>query len=193
MLDNKPDKIEKSKDSIARFNHWDERNKRVTYGLGLVIVMSLGIPVWFLSIFILVGNGIAYLKLFLVVPAAISTVLIHELVHYMFHWVFSKKRPILGFKRPFPYSKLRENSSISRNQGIVSALSPLIIITVVCVLLAIKGSPMTQLIFILTAYFHATICSGDIVSTNRLLKYPKDTRLRVEGDETVIFRELNME
>jgi len=196
MLDNKPDNIEKSKDSIARFNHWDESNKRVTYRLGIVMVGSLGIPVLLLSILILEANSIAYIayfKLFLFVPVAIFTVLIHELVHYMFQWVFSKKRPILGYKSPFPYSKLRGNSSISRNQGIVSKLSPLIIITVGCVLLAITASPMTQVIFILTDYAHALICCVYIVSTNRLLKYPQDTRLRVEGYETVIFRELNME
>ena len=198
MLSNKPDNIEKSKDTLARFNHWDERNEKETYRLGIIAFGLLGIPALPISVFILVANDLVavdteYYKILLFVPVAIFAVLIHELIHYVFQWVFSKKIPELRYKKPFPYSKLRENSSISRNQGIVSALSPLIIITVGCVLFAIIVSPITQVILILTAWTHSLSCGGDIMSTNRLLKYPKDTRSRVEGCEVVYFRELNVE
>lgn len=176
---------------IDRFSHWDPRNKRVAHGLGIVIASALAIPTMFIALWILIHAGYSsYIVLpffLLVIPA----IFLHELIHAAFQWLFGKQRPQLGFKFPFAYSKLRPSASISRNQGIVSALAPFLLITSILIPTALFVDPLLKVALIIVAYLHTTTCSGDFHFASWLLRRPSNTRLRVEDMDTVIFYEQN--
>jgi len=176
---------------VDRFSHWDPRNKRVAHGLGIVIASALLIPTMFVALWILIHAGYSsYIALpfFLL---AIPAMFLHELIHAVFQWLFGKQRPQLGFKFPFAFSKLGPNVSISRNQGILSALSPFLLITSILVVTAFFVNPLAQVALIIVVYLHTSTCGGDFHLTHWLLRHPSNTRLRVEDMNTVMFYEQN--
>ena len=188
MTDNRLQDYHDKCELVGRFNHWKPQNKQATILLGITMLLIAAAPVIFITYWILTNTGYSPCLVFWFFPLAILMIPLHELIHFVFQWIFSKKRPQLGFKCPYPYSKLRRNSSISRNQGLISALSPLVLVTVVFIVTALFVNPIAQVALIIPAYLHASICSGDLVFTSWLIKHPKDTRLKVEDFETVIFR-----
>ncbi len=176
---------------VDRFSHWDPRNKRVAHGLGVIIASALVIPTMFIALRILIHAGYSsyiVLPFFLLV---IPVIFLHELIHAAFQWLFGKQRPQLGFKFPFAFSKLRPNVSISRNQGIVSALSPFLLITSILILTALFVNPLSKVALIIVVYLHTPTCSGDFHFTSWLLRRPSNTRLRVEDMNTVVFYKQN--
>ncbi len=177
---------------IDRYNHWDPHNKRATYTLMTLIIVVLIISVLPTVVWISLRSGYSPYMFLWFIPLIIPAMVIHELVHAAFQWLFSKKRPQLGFKFPYPYSKLRPNSSISRNQGAFSALSPFLLITSVLIVVALFMNPILQVAVLTTFYLHTPTCSGDFHFTSWLLKHPKNTKLRVLGFDAVLFRAKNV-
>jgi hypothetical protein len=172
---------------IARFSHWDPKNKRVAHGLGIVIASFLAIPTMFAAIWILMNAGYSPYRVLPFSLLAIPVMFLHEFVHATFQWVFSKEKPLLGFKFPFAFSKLRPNTSISRNEAILSALSPCVLITSVLMAVAFFTTPLIQVALIIVIYLHASTCGGDFHLTHWLLKYPSNTRLGIEDTDIVMF------
>jgi len=174
---------------VDRFSHWNPQNKRISHGLSIIITSALVVPIMFIGLRILIHAGYSpymVLPLFLLV---IPVIFLHELVHASFQWLFGKQRPQLGFKFPFAYSKLHPNVSISRNQGIVSALSPFLLITSILLLAVFFVNPVYKVAFIIVVYLHTPTCSGDFHFTSWLLRHPSNTKLCVEGMDTVMFYE----
>lgn len=174
---------------IDRFCHWDPRNKRVAHGLGIVIASVLSIPAMFIALWILIHGGYSSYIVFPFFLLAIPAMFLHELIHAAFQWLFGRKRPELGFKFPFAFSKLRPNVSISRNQGILSALSPFLLITSILVVTAVFVNPLAQVALIIVIYLHASTCGGDFHLTHWLLRHPSNTRLSVKDMDIVVFYE----
>jgi len=118
----------------------------------------------------------------------IPTVFLHELFHYAFQWLFSRQRPRLGFKFPFPYSALAVGGRISRNQGIFCAFAPLLFVTLLLVLPALLVNFVPMLILLALASFHVASCVGDFLVIYWLLQHPKHTRLGTIGLSNALFR-----
>ena len=174
---------------VDKFSHWDPRNKRITKGLGLVISIILAPPAIFMTIWILLTAGYStYVGLLFFLLFA-PVVFLHEIIHFSFQWLFSKRKPQLGFKWPYPYSALRPNTSISRDQGIICALSPFVLITLVFLIITPFVHPLAQAALIISTYLHAPTCSGDFVFTYRLSRNSKDVRLSVLDFEMVLSRD----
>ena len=181
-MDNDKDEV-----IIGRFNHWDPRNRIATNGLGIFIAPLLAVPAMYFSIAILIRAGYSpYIVLWFFL-LGIPAIFIHESIRIAAQWFLSKQRPQWGFRFPFPYSKLHSNVSISRNKGILCAMSPFLFITIVSLLLIPFSKPITQVALIMIVYVHTMIYTGDFNFTHWLLKHPKDARLRAEGFESIMF------
>jgi len=117
----------------------------------------------------------------------VPTVILHELLHFVFQWLFSHQKPRLGFKYPFPYSALSPNARISRNQGIFCAASPFLIISICLVLAAFFFNLNTKVILLSLAFIHIISCIGDFYFINWIRKFPSNSKLSVVGLVSILY------
>lgn len=127
--------------------------------------------------FILSTFGYSSYFLLIIVVLLIPGVLLHETFPYVFQWVFSGKKPYMGFKLPFPYSALAQGARVTRNQAIFCALAPFLFVTIILVLPSVFLSSPTKLILQAWAFIEVATCFGDFYLIKWLLKHPSDTKL----------------
>jgi len=158
---------------VASLDLFDPKNKlKVNIGsllIALFVVMGFSVVLSHL------GQSTYWLLLpgILLIP----TTFLHEILHYLFQWLFSRSKPHIGFKFPFPYSALAPNTYITRNQGVFCALAPFLFITPILVLSSLFMSPLAKVLFWAWASLEAATCFGDFLAVSWLLKYPKYLKL----------------
>lgn len=149
--------------------------------IGLIIAIVFGT--------ILELNGFSRLLMFIVVALFFFPGLfLHEGLHYLFQWYFSKEKPHLGFKFPYPFSALSPSSSITRNQAIWCALAPAIILTLILVIPALFSSLLFKILLLAWASIELAGCYNDFYLTYRLLKHPSNCLLKNVDLRNVLFK-----
>lgn len=111
---------------------------------------------------------------------------LHEALHGLFMWVFTRKRPRFGFKI-HPYAALPPNAYASRNQAIFISLAPLIIVTIlgIPVLLLFPASYLwIPIVFI---SFNGAASVGDMIVVVWLLKYSSNTVWGADKTTNIIY------
>lgn len=168
---------------IIDFN--ETKLKRKTELTSLII--SLPIVLVFGTILKL--NGFSSLFMLIIVALLIIPGLIlHEGLHYLLMWYFSKEKPHLGFKFPFPYSALSPTSSITRNQAVLVALAPALILTPMIVIPAPFAPLLLKILLLAWASIELATCYGDFYLTYRLLKNPSNCLLKNVNLSNVLFK-----
>jgi len=155
-------------------------------------IAILASPLFIRAIIILLTNGhFSCLELFLSLLIAVAliapTYVLHELFHFVFQWAFSHRKPRLCLKPPWPYSALALGIHISREQGVICALSPVLFITSILVLLSMVANPQVKAILLMTAYIHAGTCGGDFLIVSWLFRHPRRVRLGTVGLANALF------
>ncbi len=109
---------------------------------------------------------------------ALATVLIiHELVHGLFYWLLSRKRPKFGLQGLFPYAAAPIGVYFPRNQFLTIGLAPLVLLTTVGLLLiAIAPTPLVPFLLLFVA-FNAAGAAGDLIMVIRLMAFSSDTMM----------------
>lgn len=159
----------------------DPKTKRKCFWWSFPIAI-LASPLFIKATIILLTNGHSpYLEMFLSLLIAlvliVPTYVLHELFHFVFQWAFSHRIPRLSLKPPWPYSALALGTHISRDQGVICALSPVVFITSILVLLSMVANSQVEVILLMTAYIHATTCAGDFLIVPWLVRHPRHVRL----------------
>lgn len=149
-------------------------------------IISLLITMAFATILQL--NGFTSLFILIIVGLLIPETIVHEYLHFLFQWYFSKEKPHLGFRFPFPYSALSPTSSITRNQAVLSALAPALVITPILVIPALFATFLFRILLLAWASIALATCYGDFYLVYRLLKNPSNCRLKNANLNNVIFR-----
>ncbi len=171
-------------DPVSVINLTERRNARYieigSSSIALICVLAFSM--------ILSANGHSTFWILLIVALLLPGTAIHELCHYCFQWFYSKQKPHLGFKFPFPYSALALNARITRNQAIFCALAPFIIITPLLILPSFFVSFLPRIIFLAWASIEIATCFGDFFLVNWLLKYPKNLQLGRLGVSNALFK-----
>ncbi len=123
------------------------------------------------------------LALFAVLAAMVC---LHEALHCILIWTFTRKRPRFGFK-VHPYAALPPSIYVSRNRGIVISLVPLVVVTVlgIPVMLIFPFSFLWVPIFFLS--FNAAASVGDVFVTGWLLRFKRDAMWGADGTANVVF------
>jgi len=134
------------------------------------------------------SNGYNSLFVLLVAVLMIPGVVIHEYCHYIFQWLFSKKRPVIGFKFPYAYSALSQNSSISRNEAVIVGLAPLLVLSAVTVIPALFLDWLPKVILLSWASVHASLCFGDCFLVFKLVRHEASIRMKDDGLLCVLYR-----
>jgi hypothetical protein len=170
---------------VSTIDLTEPRNaRRIELGSSLIalfFIMVLGV--------LLSTSGHSPYWMLIVVVLLIPGILLHEICHYIFQWVFSGLKPRLGFKFPFPYSALAPNARITRNQGIFSALAPFLFVTPLLVLPSLFISFLPKIIFLAWASVEAATCFGDFFLIHWLLRHPKQLKLGNVGLSNALFRD----
>jgi len=119
--------------------------------------------------------------------ALVLTGIVHEAIHGFFFWIFTKKRPIYGFKVIFAYAAAPD-FYIPRNQFLLVGIAPFVIIP----LIGLALMPFVPLAVVLTLVFMLTINAagaiGDLYIIGLLLTKPAQTLIRDFGDGMTFYR-----
>jgi hypothetical protein len=121
-----------------------------------------------------------------VVVVFIVMILLHEGIHGLFFWIFTRERPKFGFKLFYAYAAAPE-WYIPRNKYIWIGLAPLILVSIVGVAI-IPWVPilwLSGLILFLTV--NAAGSMGDAFIILVTLSQPKDILIQDLGDSFTIY------
>jgi hypothetical protein len=133
------------------------------------------------------GGAIELLVAFaLLMIGTLGLIVIHESVHGLFFWVFSKKRPVFGFKVLFAYAGA-PGCYFTKAQFLIIAIAPLFCMSVVGVglFLVFPASWLSALILALA--FNAAGSIGDLAVCIWLLLKPKKLLANDTGIEFRIY------
>jgi hypothetical protein len=119
--------------------------------------------------------------------ALIAVLFLHEFVHGLFYWLFSRHRPKFGFQGLFPYAAAPCGIYFPRNEFIVVGLSPLVLLTAVGLLL-ILIVPITFIPFLLFfVAFNAAGAAGDLIMVLQLVPISADAVIEDKGSSVVVY------
>lgn len=111
---------------------------------------------------------------------------LHELVHGLFFWVFTKTRPKFGFKGAYAYAAAPE-WYFPRRQYLVVGLAPFVVISLVGVVL-MPVFPIQWLWLLIAALvMNASGAVGDLAVCGWLLLKPKSLLARDFGDVIMVY------
>ncbi len=120
---------------------------------------------------------ILYLDFFVVVAL---TTLLHEFIHGVFFWIYTRSTPVFGIKLLFAYAGAPE-WYIPRNRYAVVGLAPLVLISVVgFLLIPLTSLPAAQLI-LFGMVVNTAGAVGDIYVCGRILHLAPDVLIQDTG------------
>jgi hypothetical protein len=108
-------------------------------------------------------------SLALLLGLAILQLTIHELVHGLFLWLFTRTRPVYGFRGWYAYASA-PGWYFPRSQYLIICLAPLILISLLCMLLLLMlpfGLALAAVLF--TAVANAASSVGDLWYSLKIL------------------------
>jgi hypothetical protein len=102
--------------------------------------------------------------------AAIATIVLHEVIHGLFFWLYTKDRPVFAIHPLYAYAAAPE-WYIPKRQYTIIGLSPLVILDVLAVLFLLLGPEGWISIFILLFALNTGGAIGDLLIVFRLHKH----------------------
>jgi len=178
---------------------FDLKNQKVLIWLNVLGVIALIIslflfgavfmvlrPESFGSVTIRTDSILDTLLFILTLAAAIFAVLVlHEMIHGLFFWLFSRQRPIFGFKGFYAFASM-PGWYFPKNQYLVIGSAPLILISLLGIMF-VRIVPFNSLwIIFLSLVVNASGSIGDLVVVTRLMFKPKTT-LAQDFVDTITF------
>ena len=119
--------------------------------------------------------------------ALIAVLILHEVVHSLFYWLFSSHRPMFGFQGLLPYAAAPSGVYFPRNQFIIVGLSPLVLLTAFGLLLMVIV-PIAYVPFLLFfVAFNAAGAAGDLILVIQLIHFLSDTVIEDNGSGMIIY------
>lgn len=168
----------------------------------LAIILNLaGIPLFFISGWFFL-KIIAYLRvdatalwgilggfqnLIIVLTGIFFVIVVHEIIHGIFFWVFTHSRPKFAFKLIYAYAAAPE-WYIPRNQYLVIGLAPLFLISIFAILLFLFLPPYGVALTLILASFNVAGAVGDIAVTGWLMSKSRNVLINDRGDAAIVFQ-----
>jgi len=185
--------------SEASFKNFEEVNflkNKLLYVL-INVISIISFPVFYLILFgaaelILTDkpSGIFYyfvsfsrlsnVYLFLFLAILLIMMLLHELIHGLFFYIFTGAKPVFGFKNLSAYAGIPDYY-IVKNYYIIACLSPFVILTLIgSIIFLLSSSAFSAMMFIAVSA-HAAGCIGDFWVAVKLLNKPDKTYINDDG------------
>ena len=131
-------------------------NSLLFYSFYLQINLSMNLSTFFQGILGVIIGGFFIL-------------IIHELIHGLFFWLFSRKKVKFGFKQGLAYATC-PGFLFSKLQFFITLSSPFIVIT--AILLMLQFSLFHPMVILFLISWHASACAGDFYMIKIILKAP---------------------
>ena len=164
---------------ISTFDPLDTHNKRRSFFLYVPIIIIALVVFWVLFVYFgfSKNNPNRFLITSIMLVGFILLTFVHEGAHFVFQWIFSRKKPKIGCKQLTPYSALAADVRVTRNQAILFSLAPFLFITPLLIISLFFASNFFRLVTITIGILEVASCSTDFLATYWLLKHPKKTWL----------------
>jgi len=125
-------------------------------------------------------------QLLVIILGLIIMVIIHELIHGLFFWIYTHERPVFAIKPAYAFAAAPE-WYVRRNAYFLIGLAPLILISVILVPLAVLLPSSSAAVVLLIAAMNAAGSLGDIVVVTWILFHPADSYIQDHGDRFILF------
>jgi hypothetical protein len=116
-------------------------------------------------------------------------IIIHEAIHGIFFWWFTRTRPMFAFRWTHAYAAA-PTWFLPRNHYFITTLSPLVVISAVGLLL----TPIVPAVWLLPLWFILTSNAGgavgDMLVAGWLLRQPADCLANDRGDAVTLYNRL---
>lgn len=140
----------------------------------------------FLGFFI----GFSVLELGFLLLLIILMLILHELVHGIFFWAFTRERPRFALKSGYAFAAAPD-WYLPRIQYIMVGLSPFLIISVASIFSACILDPTLIPYLLIIATFNAAGSLGDLIVVGWVLNQPKTLLINDQGDNFSSFAPFN--
>jgi len=171
--------------------------------VGLVLMgLFIWLGVWFLDVIFpgvdvilalwsvaggTVGLGGRVIIIVLALAITLGVGVVHELVHGLFFWIFTRERPAFGAKSLYFYAGAPD-WYLPRSQHVVVGLSPFVFVTVIGVVVTLLVSPAVAAWLLLAVVGNAGGAAGDLMAAVWLLRQPRETFVRDTGLVLTIYQ-----
>jgi hypothetical protein len=122
-----------------------------------------------------------------IVVAFVLVVPIHELIHGLYCWRFTGKRPSFRIKGLYVHAAAPSEVYFPRNQYLIVGIAPLVLLTLVGLLLMIIVPVIVVPILMLFIAFNAAGAAGDLLMVACLLSYSPDTLMQDNGSGVIAY------
>ncbi len=112
---------------------------------------------------------------------------LHELVHGLFYWHFSGRRPSLGIAWVGVYVAAPSGVYFPRNQFLIVGIAPLVLLTSLALLLLPIVPVFLVSILVLFVAFNAAGAAGDVLMVARLVSFSPETLTQDIGTSVVVY------
>ena len=119
--------------------------------------------------------------LVVLIATTFAILVLHELVHGLFFWLFTRSRPRFGFKGAYAYAAA-PGWYIPRPQFLTVGLAPLALISLAGLLILPVTAPPVSLVVIVALILNAAGAIGDLYMVVRLLFVPHGVLIEDHGD-----------
>jgi hypothetical protein len=186
------------KDLPANYHHrktLDLSNSRTVLWLNLLAIPLLFLFGWLFSRVIILlrslnpfQNGFWGLVstfsgwgLIAILISIIFMLVVHELIHGMFFWVFTHERPEFALRSGYAFAAAPE-WYLPKIQYAIVGLSPLVLISFICILFATFTPPSIAPYPLFIATFNAAGALGDMIVVAWVSRQPRSILVRDLGD-----------
>jgi hypothetical protein len=171
--------------------------------IGLVLMgLFIWLGVWFLGLVFpgidvilalwSVAGGVTGLggRVIVIVVALTVTLgagVIHELVHGLFFWIFTRQRPAFGARSLYFYAGAPD-WYLPRSQHVIVGLSPFVLVTLIGLVVVLPVSPAAAAWVLLAVVANAGGAAGDLMTVVWLLRQPPETLVCDTGLAVTIYQ-----
>ncbi|MFL7791252.1 MAG: DUF3267 domain-containing protein [Anaerolineae bacterium] len=181
-------------------------NKAVLVAVNVAGLLLMGVFIWLAVVFLgqvyhevdvvqalwsvtggATGLGARAIVVIVALAVTLGVGVIHESVHGLFFWIFTRERPVFGAKSLYLYAGA-PGWYLPRSRHVVVGLMPLVVITAVGFILALVV-PVTAAVWILLVVVaNASGAAGDLLAVVWLLRQPLETLVKDTGVTLTIYQ-----
>jgi hypothetical protein len=111
-------------------------------------------------------------------------IVIHEAIHGVFFWIFTRARPRFALRLTYAYAAM-PGWYIPRNKFFITTLAPFVVITILGLLLMLVTPWLLPVWFVMT--INASGSVGDLLVAVWLLRHPSSSLAEDRGDSVTLF------
>ncbi len=120
--------------------------------------------------------------LFILLVAIVLMLVLHEMIHGLFFWLFTAERPKFALRSGYAFAAA-PGWYLPKFQYIIVGLAPLLVISILCLVLAALLTPVAVPYLLIIATFNAAGALGDVIVVIWVLMQSNAVLVRDQGDK----------